>query len=66
MVAALGDPRTDVAPTITRMKRLLLACALLLAGSAHAITFIENDYATAIARAKAKDVPVFVEAWAPW
>ena len=41
---------------------LLLACAL----SAHAVTFIENDYTAAVARAKAKDVPIFVEAWAPW
>ncbi|HVE71999.1 MAG TPA: hypothetical protein VNI54_11580 [Thermoanaerobaculia bacterium] len=49
------------------MRRLLLACALtLIAGSAHAVTFIENDYAAAVARAKAKDVPIFVEAWAPW
>ncbi|HEX6086215.1 MAG TPA: hypothetical protein VF266_16920 [Thermoanaerobaculia bacterium] len=49
------------------MKRLLLACALLIAGTAHAkLTFIENDYAAAVARAKAKDVPIFVEAWAPW
>ena len=49
------------------MRRLLLACALLIAGSAHAgITFIENDYAAAVARAKAKDLPIFVEAWAPW
>jgi hypothetical protein len=49
------------------MRRLLLACALLMAGSAHAkLTFIENDYAAAVARAKAKDVPIFVNAWAPW
>jgi hypothetical protein len=42
---------------------VLLACAL----SAHAkLTFIENDYAAAVARAKAQDVPVFVDAWAPW
>jgi len=49
------------------MRRLLLAVALLVAGTASAkLTFIENDYATAVARAKAKDVPIFVEAWAPW
>jgi hypothetical protein len=49
------------------MKRLLLALALAIAGTAHAkIEFVENDYATAVARAKAKNVPVFVEAWAPW
>lgn len=47
-----------------------LTLALLLAASAaqgkEVLPFIENDYAAAIARAKAKNVPVFVEAWAPW
>ena len=67
MVAALGDARADVGRRIAAMKRLLLACALLIAGTAHAkLTFIEDDYAAAVARAKAKDVPIFVEAWAPW
>ncbi len=49
------------------MKRLLLALTLLGATSAHAkLAFVENDYATAMARAKAKNVQLFVEAWAPW
>ena len=49
------------------MKRLLLALALAVAGTASAkIEFVENDYAAAMARAKANNVPVFVEAWAPW
>lgn len=49
------------------MKRLLFALALLVAGSAWAkLPFIENDYAEALARAKTKNVPIFVEAWAPW
>ena len=49
------------------MKRLLLALALLATASAHAkLEFIEDDYRTAIARAKTKNVPIFVEAWAPW
>jgi nucleoside-specific outer membrane channel protein Tsx len=49
------------------MKRLLLALAVLAATSASAkIDFVEDDYATAMARAKTKNVPVFVEAWAPW
>jgi hypothetical protein len=36
--------------------------------SAHAevLPFIENDYARAMAEAKAKGVPVFVDVWAPW
>ena len=31
-----------------------------------ALPFIENDYAGAIAQAKAASLPVFVEVWAPW
>jgi hypothetical protein len=31
-----------------------------------ALPFIENDYAGAIAKAKAASLPVFVEVWAPW
>ena len=30
------------------------------------LPFVEDDYARALAEAKAKAVPMFVEAWAPW
>jgi hypothetical protein len=30
------------------------------------LPFIQDDYATALAEARARNVPVFVEAWAPW
>jgi hypothetical protein len=50
-----------------RMKKLAIGAALLLMSvAAHALPFIEDDYAKAVARAKTKDVPIFVEAWAPW
>jgi hypothetical protein len=50
------------------MKRLLPALALLvMATTASAkLEFIENDYITAVTRARAKNVPIFVDAWAPW
>ena len=52
------------------MKRLLPAMFLLLAAvgaqAKEVVPFIEDDYTTAVARAKAKNVPIFVEAWAPW
>ena len=50
------------------MKRLLpLAAFALTALSAFAdVPFIENDYTRAVSEAKAKNVPLFVEAWAPW
>lgn len=31
-----------------------------------AVPFIENDYTRALAEARARKVPLFVEAWAPW
>ncbi|MFL6248543.1 MAG: hypothetical protein ACJ731_09905 [Vicinamibacterales bacterium] len=50
------------------MKRpTLLALFVLTSLSAYAnLPFIENDYTKAIAQARAKNVPLFVEAWAPW
>jgi len=33
---------------------------------AGALRFIENDAPQALAEAKRRNVPVFVEAWAPW
>lgn len=51
------------------MRRLILFLALIAAPSLLAkevLPFIENDYPKAIARAKAKNLPLFVDAWAPW
>jgi hypothetical protein len=33
---------------------------------AHALPFIEDDYGRALAEARQKKRPIFVEAWAPW
>ena len=30
------------------------------------LPFIQNDYDRAVAEAKARGVPLFIEAWAPW
>ena len=58
----------QLATTILPMKRLLPALALLvMATTASAkLEFIENDYTQAVTRARAKNVPIFVDAWAPW
>ena len=50
------------------MKRFLLAMTLFAAAhtASAELPFIENDYQTAVSRARAKNVPIFVEAWAPW
>jgi len=52
------------------MRIRTLAVALLLSATVaqakEVLPFIENDYTRAVAEAKAKKVPLFVEAWAPW
>ena len=30
------------------------------------LPFIQDDYARALAEARARKVPIFIEAWAPW
>ena len=49
---------------------LALAAATLLgassAGPRPAVPFIADDYRGALAQARAKKLPIFVEAWAPW
>jgi hypothetical protein len=47
---------------------LLATAAFVLAASAPAssLPFVEDDYPRAVAEAKAKKLPLFIEAWAPW
>ncbi len=52
--------------------RLILAAAavsIFVGASAErrsVLPFIADDYPGALARARAKNLPIFVEAWAPW
>ena len=51
------------------MKNRILAVAVFAVAAMSAfadVPFIENDYVKAVAQAKKKNVPIFVEAWAPW
>ncbi|HEX9502555.1 MAG TPA: hypothetical protein VGA10_12965 [Thermoanaerobaculia bacterium] len=50
------------------MKQLLLLLAILAtpAIAKEVLPFIDNDYSKALAQAKKKNVPIFVDAWAPW
>jgi hypothetical protein len=32
----------------------------------HTLPFLSDDYSRALAEAKARKVPIFVESWAPW
>ncbi len=53
------------------MRRTTVAIVFALAAvSASAakpvLPFIADDYAKAVAQARTKNVPIFVDAWAPW
>ena len=50
------------------MRKLLLILLLTAvpALAKEVLPFIDNDYSKALAEAKRKNVPVFVDAWAPW
>jgi len=66
--------RSNAAKSLThhaytrRMSMLATAALLLALAPAHqtALPFIEDDYGKALAEAKAKNLPLFIEAWAPW
>ena len=55
---------------ISRSATLLLAGALAVISAAPALAREvlpwTEDYAKAVAEARARNVPIFVEAWAPW
>ena len=36
------------------------------ASAKEVLPFIEDDFPKALAEARAKNVPIFIEAWAPW
>jgi len=54
------------------MKNVRLASLTLVAAIASApalasvLPWIESDYPQALSTARARGVPIFVEAWAPW
>jgi len=43
-----------------------LAHAADLSDTASVLPFIDDDYARALSEARARDLPLFIEAWAPW
>ena len=44
----------------------LLAFSAAARPAASPLPFIEDDYPRALAEAKAKKLPLFVDVWAPW
>ena len=51
---------------IQRTFSLLVVLLASVAASGHTLPFVENDYVRARELARKKNVPIFVEAWAPW
>ncbi|HSD71191.1 MAG TPA: hypothetical protein VLE54_00290 [Thermoanaerobaculia bacterium] len=56
---------------LTRFAALALTGGLSLVSAAPgasraALPWVEDDYSRALAQARSKNVPIFVEAWAPW
>ena len=45
---------------------LVLLASAAMANAKEVLPFVENDYARAVARASAKNLPLFVDTWAPW
>ena len=60
LVALVLVPSVAGAPA-TRAKRPAAKVA-----PRHVLPFIADDYAKALAQAKARKLPIFIESWAPW
>jgi hypothetical protein len=54
----------------TRSPALVLTGALAVVSAAPAprqvLPWVDDDYGKAVSQARARNVPIFVEAWAPW
>lgn len=51
---------------IRRIPLLILLASITLSAAAETLPFVKDDFAKAVALAKSKNLPIFVEAWAPW
>jgi hypothetical protein len=52
--------------TAVAMLGLLLFAGTAAAAAPSVLPFIEDDYTKALAEARSRQVPLFIEAWAPW
>jgi hypothetical protein len=60
LTAPVGVCAADTAPRPAGVAQPLPA------KPAQVLPWIEDDYSRAVAEAKARKVPIFVESWAPW
>jgi hypothetical protein len=61
-LAALAAVPSAAAPARAATARTRSASA----GPRMVLPFIQDDYAKALAQARARKVPLFIESWAPW
>ncbi len=52
--------------TILLFSALILATSVMAWGQKASLPFVEDDYAQVLAQARAQNLPLFVEMWAPW
>ena len=60
-----------ISPLLVLIGGSILACSKspdtdTASSSGHVLEFIEDDYEAALAEARARDIPIFIESWAPW
>jgi hypothetical protein len=64
LVASLAPGAAGAATTSA--KPAAPAAKVASAPDARVVPFIADDYTKAVAEARARKVPLFIEAWAPW
>ena len=67
--AAVGaaSGKTPAQPAATRAPAPSRATKSAVPASVrHTLPFLSDDYDRAVAEAKSRQVPIFVESWAPW
>jgi hypothetical protein len=65
-LVALAPPAVGTADAAAAKKPKKTAVTAAAAKHAMAVPFLEDDYGKALAEARARKVPIFIEAWAPW
>jgi hypothetical protein len=67
LVVALAWPAvTTAAPAATKRAPAAVAKRGPIVAKPTVLPFIADDYTKAVAAARAREVPLFIEAWAPW
>ncbi len=55
-------------PSLSAIPPLILIwlCTVAAWAQKESLSFIKDDYAQALAQARQRNLPLFVEVWAPW